>query len=64
METIIQVEAPAPHDETPEARSVHWVGEASNNEAAKDAAYAAWDQKYGTGKQPVQAITKVIELED
>jgi len=63
-ETIRQIELPAADDEpTPVARSVRWVGEARDQDAAKEAAYTAWDEKYGTSKQPVQAIVKITPLE-
>lgn len=63
-ETIRQMQAPVPDDApTPMARSVYWSGEAKDSDAAKEAAYAAWDEKYGAGKQPVQAIVKVTPLD-
>jgi hypothetical protein len=58
-ETIVQMEAPTDDETTPVARSVRWVGDARDQDAAKEAAYAAWDEKYGPGKQPVEAIIKV-----
>jgi len=63
-ETIRQMRVPTADDEpTPVARSVRWVGEARDQDAAKEAADTAWDEKYGPGKQPVQAIVKVTPLE-
>ncbi len=62
-ETIVQMEAHADDEPTPMARTVYWAGEAPDQDAAKEAAYAAWDEKYGPGKQPVQAIIKITPLE-
>jgi hypothetical protein len=63
-ETILEMEAPvAPHEPTPEVRSVYWSGDAADQDAAKEAAYAAWDEKYGPGKQPVQALVKITALD-
>lgn len=62
-ETTRSFEAPVqPNEPTPEVRTVYWAGEAINDEAAKEAAYRAWDEKYGEGKQPVAAITKITPL--
>lgn len=62
-ETTRSFEAPVqPNEPTPEVRTVYWAGEAINEEAAKEAAYRAWDEKYGEGKQPVAAITKITPL--
>jgi hypothetical protein len=61
-ETIVQMEAPADDEPTPMVRTVYWAGEAADQDAAKEAAHAAWDQKYGPGKQPVQAIVKITPL--
>jgi hypothetical protein len=63
-ETIRQLEAPVPdHAPTPMVRSVYWAGEAKDQDAAKEAGYAAWDEKYGAGKQPVQATVMVTQLD-
>jgi hypothetical protein len=43
-------------------RDVYWEGEAANDEAAKEAAYRAWDLKHGEGKQPASAILRVTPL--
>ncbi len=45
-------------------RSVYWTGEAADGNKAKEAAYQAWDEKYGPGKQPVSAIVRVINLDE
>ena len=58
------IEAPVePHEPTPEVRDVYRVGEAADQDAAKDAGYAAWDEKYGPGKQPISAIVNVTDLD-
>lgn len=63
-ETTRSIEAPvSPHEPTPMVRDVYWEGEAADEEAAKEAAYRAWDVKYGEGKQPVSAIVKVTKLD-
>jgi hypothetical protein len=49
-ETIRQLAAPMPDDAlTPMARSVYWSGDAKDEDAAKEAGYAPWDEKYGAG---------------
>jgi hypothetical protein len=47
---VIEHEQPGPLDLTPEVRSVFWAGEADDEASARDAAYVAWDSKYGSGK--------------
>jgi hypothetical protein len=60
---IIEHDQPlGPLDPTPEVRSVFWAGEADDEAGARDAAYVAWDGKYGPGKQPVQALVNVTPL--
>jgi hypothetical protein len=63
-ETILQMEAPAPQDMTREVRMVDWEGEAADNDAATDAAYAAWDEKYGAGKPPAAPTLRISPLSD
>jgi hypothetical protein len=41
-------------------RTVFWSGEVANEDAAKEAAWHAWDERYGPGKQPVDAIVRVM----
>lgn len=47
---------------TPEIRSVFWRGEAIDENAAKRSGYRAWDEKYGPGQQPVQALVSVTSI--
>jgi hypothetical protein len=51
-----------PGEPTPEVRSVFWRGEAVNEGAAKEAGYGAWEQKYGRGRAPVEALIAVTEM--
>lgn len=51
-----------PEQRTPEVRSVVWSGEAADEDAAKSAAWHAWDEKYGHGRQPVNALVKVTSV--
>jgi hypothetical protein len=44
-------------------RDVCWEGEAEDDDAAKDAAYRVWDDKYGPGRQPVGAIITVTPID-
>lgn len=62
METVRHMEVPAPPEQTVEARSVAWTGEAADQAGAQQAAYAAWDEKYGAGQRPTQSIVKVTPL--
>jgi hypothetical protein len=41
METVRHLEVPAPPEQTAEARSVAWTGEAADQGGAQQAAYAA-----------------------
>lgn len=59
---VIEHELPGPLDPTPEVRSVFWAGEADDEAGARDAAYVAWDGKYGAGKQPVQALVNITSV--
>ncbi len=61
-ETVRHTEVPAPREQTAEVRSVAWTGEAADRGAAQQAAYAAWDEKYGAGQRPTQAVVKVAPL--
>ncbi len=62
-ETVTAFEAPVdPHELTPDVRGISWTGDAADNDAAKEAAYLAWDEKYGSGKQPVAAIVKITPV--
>ena len=45
-------------------RNVFCAASAEHEEAAKAAGWRAWDEKYGPGRQRVQAIVKVTRLED
>lgn len=63
-ETTRSIEAPVkPSEPTPVIRDVYWEGEAADADAAKEAGYRAWDQKYGVGKQPVSALVRVTLLD-
>jgi hypothetical protein len=44
-------------------RDVYWEGQAADWEAAKKAAYRAWDDKYGPGRQPVGSIIRVTPID-
>ena len=62
-ETVRHMEVPAPPEQTAEMRSVAWTGEAApHHEEATQSAYAAWDEKYGAGQRPTQAVIKVTPL--
>jgi hypothetical protein len=45
-------------------RDVYWAGVAADDSAAREAAWYAWDEKYGPGKQPVSAIVRVTTLDE
>jgi hypothetical protein len=63
-ETTRSFEAPVkPTEPTPEVRHVYWEGEAVDEDAAKEAGYAAWGEKYGADRQPVGAIVKITRLD-
>ena len=63
-ETTRETEAPVdPHKPAQEFRHVYWVDEAADHDAAREAAYAAWGEKYGPGNQPSSAIVKVTPLD-
>lgn len=49
-------------DPAPEVRSVCWRGKAADEDAARDAAYEAWDRKYGAGQRPAHPYVKVAQL--
>jgi hypothetical protein len=51
-----------PGEATPEIRSVFWRGDAIDEADARAAGYAAWDQKYGRGRLPVQALVRVTSV--
>jgi hypothetical protein len=58
-------EAPVePNEPTPEVRDVYWVGDAADPDAAREAGFVAWDEKYGPGKRPISAIVNVKALDD
>jgi hypothetical protein len=61
-ETVRHMEVPAPPEQTAEVRSVAWTGEAADQGGAQQAAYAAWDEKYGAGQRPTQSVVKVTPL--
>jgi hypothetical protein len=44
-------EAPVePNEPTPEVRDVYWVGDAADPDAAREAGFVAWDEKYRSWK--------------
>ncbi len=45
-------------------RDVYWTGVAADDDAAREAAWCAWDEKYGSGKQPASAIVRIIALDE
>jgi hypothetical protein len=62
-ETSTSFEAPIkPNEPTPVARDVYWEGEAEDEEAATEAGYRAWDEKYGSGRQPVGAVLRITPI--
>lgn len=44
------------------ARDVYWRGSAESDNVAKIKAWSAWDEKYGPGNQPIEAIVLVTEV--
>jgi len=52
-----------PAKAVPEVRDVYWTGEAADPDAAREAAHLAWDEKYGSGKQPISAIVNMTPLD-
>ncbi len=44
-------------------RNVYWAGRATNEDAAREAAWHAWGEKYGPGKRPASAIVRIINLD-
>lgn len=51
-----------PNAPTPIVRDVIWVGPAPTEEAAKEAAYEEWDEKYGVDERPEAALVEVAQL--
>jgi hypothetical protein len=50
---------------SPTVRTVDWRGEADSEEAARDAAWQAWDEQYGRQRErPEGAEVHVTKLED
>jgi hypothetical protein len=47
---------------TPIQRSIVWRGRAESDNAARLAAWEAWDQRYGPRNQPAQALVNVTRL--
>jgi hypothetical protein len=49
---------------SPAVRTVDWRGEADSEDAARDAAWQAWDEQYGAQrKRPDQADVRVTKLD-
>jgi hypothetical protein len=44
------------------ARGSSWIGDAADEVAAIAAGWLAWDDKYGAGNQPADALVRVAEL--
>ena len=51
-----------PSERTPEVRSVDWRGEAADEQAARLSGWRAWDEKYGAGRQPADAIVELTPV--
>jgi hypothetical protein len=50
---------------SPMVRTVDWRGEAASEDAAREAAWDAWEERYGDERErPSQAEVHVLKLED
>ncbi len=64
--TIAESVAPEPekHSTSPMVRTVDWRGEAASEDAAREAAWAAWDEQYGGERErPTTAEVHVTQLD-
>jgi hypothetical protein len=65
--TISESVAPGGRERTssPMVRTVDWRGEASSEEAARQAAWQAWDEQYGGDRdRPDKSEVRVTKLSD
>ena len=65
--TIAESVAPdaGAHGSGPTVRTVDWHGEADSEEAAREAAWQAWDEQYGTERErPAHPEVRVNKLDD
>jgi hypothetical protein len=63
--TISESVAPGARDRSSSlmVRTVDWHGEAESEEAARQAAWTAWEQQYGSQRErPAQAEVRVIKV--
>jgi hypothetical protein len=45
-------------------RTVDWVGEAASEDEAREAAWAAWREQYGSQRQPAEPVVRVTKVSD
>ncbi len=50
-------------ERSPLARDVTWVGTAGDRDAATDAAYLAWERRYGSGREPIKPVVDIRQLD-
>lgn len=48
----------------PMVRTVDWVGEAASEDEAREAAWAAWREQYGSQRQPAEPVVRVTKVSD